>query len=266
MPVFSIIIPTYNSASTIKECLDSIFIQTFSDFEIILMDGISGDTTLDIARSYNDDRLKIFSEKDKGVYDAMNKAIDKSSGSWLHFLGSDDTLYDEDVLKNIYGFIHNNSSDIVYGNAYFIGRKYFHDGEFSRLKLATEKNICHQALFYNKSVFARLGNYNLDFPINADWDFNLRCFATPDLKITFIDLPIVNYNDMSGLSDSHLVDTNFQAFSVIKLSYEVKRLKGIINQREEYIKHIESSNSYLLGKFLLSPLRLVKKIIQSIKK
>ena len=86
----SIIIPTFNSANTLRRALDSIIGQTLNDLEVLIMDGVSTDQTLDIAKTYNDNRIRIFSEPDNGVYDAMNKGIDKASGEWLYFLGSDD--------------------------------------------------------------------------------------------------------------------------------------------------------------------------------
>ncbi len=76
----SIIIPTYNSAKTIKRCLDSIVAQTYKDYEVLVMDGVSKDGTLEIARSYSDSHIRIYSEPDKGIYDAKNKGIHKSKG------------------------------------------------------------------------------------------------------------------------------------------------------------------------------------------
>src|SRR4249920_3431468 len=100
-PFFSIIIPTYNSESSLNKTLDSILSQTFTDFEIILTDGVSKDDTIAIAESYNDSRLKIHSEPDKGVYDAMNKGMSLATGKWLYFIGSDDYLYNDEVLQTI---------------------------------------------------------------------------------------------------------------------------------------------------------------------
>lgn len=101
----SIIIPTYNSASVLPRALDSIICQTFTNWEVLIMDGISTDDTLKMAQSYNDSRIRIYSEPDNGIYDAMNKGINKANGEWLYFLGSDDCLFSKDVLSNI--FNHN---------------------------------------------------------------------------------------------------------------------------------------------------------------
>lgn len=262
MPLFSIIIPVYNSSITIKNCIDSIVKQTFSDYEVLIFDNLSTDNSLNIIHSYKDDRIIIHSEKDSGVYDAMNKGIDEARGEWLYFLGSDDVLYDENVLSNVLTHIQSAEWDVVYGDAYFIGRKYFHAGEFSRQRLNNELNICHQAIFYKKSVFDRLGYYNLNFPINADWDFNLRCFSTPDLKIKYIDLPIVEYNDISGLSDSGQKDINFHEISGAASNRVINDLRSELERQKEYINRLEGSKTFRVGKVIMFPFRLLKRFFE----
>ena len=90
MPRLSIINPTFNSAKTLSRCLDSVISQSFTDWEVLMMDGVSNDDTIKIASSYQDSRIRIYSEPDKGIYDAMNKGIDKAHGEWLYFIDSDD--------------------------------------------------------------------------------------------------------------------------------------------------------------------------------
>jgi len=97
-PFFSIIIPTYNSSATISVALNSIIKQSYQNFEVIIVDGLSNDNTISIISQFQDDRIKIFSEKDKGVYDAMNKGINYANGKWIYFMGSDDYFYDNTIL------------------------------------------------------------------------------------------------------------------------------------------------------------------------
>src|ERR1700722_16529958 len=99
--LLSIIIPTYNSQNTILTALQSIVKQSFDDFEIIIVDGLSNDDTVTIVKNFQDDRIKIISELDNGIYDAMNKGIDRAKGDWLYFLGSDDRLYNDTVLEDV---------------------------------------------------------------------------------------------------------------------------------------------------------------------
>lgn len=199
---FSIIIPTYNSEKVISICLESIKNQTFNDYEILVMDGFSSDRTIEIASSFaiEDKRIKWVSEKDSGVYDAMNKGIKMAKGEWIYFLGADDYLVDENVLAQVSAFILENSNDdIVYGSvtSSYLGEKY--DGAFDALKL-TRKNLCHQAIFYKANVFNLLGPYNLKYKVNADWEFNLRCFFHPKINTKYIDM-IIAYFSGGGLSD-----------------------------------------------------------------
>ena len=199
LPFFSIIIPTYNSEKTLKKCLTSVVNQSFIDYEVLIIDGLSTDNTLKIVENFNDSRIKNFSEADEGIYDAMNKGIKLAQGEWLYFSGSDDELYDDKVLYDIAVFIQrNNQLSFVYGNTIFTKNQNVYDGEFDRLKFYL-KNICHQAIFYKKELFKIIGLFNLQYKILADWDFNTRCFFYRGLQIKYIDRIIANY-DESGIS------------------------------------------------------------------
>jgi glycosyltransferase involved in cell wall biosynthesis len=247
MPTFSIILPTYNSAETIAECIDSVLAQTFKDYEVLVMDGLSTDETLNIIQGYKDERIKIYSAKDEGVYDAMNKGIGLANGEWLYFLGSDDTLYNEAVFLKVHEAIEENDSDIIYGNSYFTCLQIFHGKHFNRRDLSRKDNICHQSIFYHKNVFKRLGRYNLNFPVYADWDFNIRCFSTPDLRIKYIDVTIARYNDATGVSSSGW-DLNYARVSAF----------GVLYEKESVLE----SKEYKLGSFLLYPIRKLQKLFR----
>lgn len=231
MPLISIIIPTYNSEKTISESIKSILEQSFDNYEILIMDGISDDHTLNIIKEFNDPRIRIFSEKDSGVYDAMNKGIEKAEGKWLYFLGSDDTLYDKETLKDIEPFLGNH--DLVYGKAYFTFRKIIHGKEYDRVYLQKIDNICHQAIFYNKNLFIRLGKFNTSFKIWADWDFNIRCFSLPEIQIKYLDILICNFNDQGGVSSQTPIDRDFMELLPLthKENYIINNFK---NHSKEY--------------------------------
>ena len=200
--VFSIIIPTYNSGNTIVNALNSIYSQSFTQLEIIIIDGLSTDNTIEVVKTFaaKDNRIKWISEKDSGVYDAMNKGVDLADGQWLYFLGSDDTLYDTNVLHKVYNIINSDQDhfEILYGNVMSRALGTSYDGEFSRKKIL-EKNICHQAIFYKNTVFKEVGYYNVKYKIAADYEFNMRCFFNNRLKIKYADLIIAHYFD-AGLS------------------------------------------------------------------
>jgi glycosyltransferase involved in cell wall biosynthesis len=206
MPFFSIIIPTYNSDATLSNSLDSIICQKFNDFEILIMDGLSTDNTLKTVEEYNDSRIRIYSEKDKGIYDAMNKGILQARGEWLYFMGSDDELYDENVLFDIAAFIKSyDKLEFIYGNVVLKKHGTIYDGKFDRIKLYFT-NICHQAVLYKKTMFQTIGLYNLYYVALADWDLNMRCFLHPNITIQYVDRIIANYNDLTGFSRTYGAD------------------------------------------------------------
>jgi len=211
-PFFSIIIPTYNSSATLKACIDSILNQSFSDYEIVVIDNESQDETINILNAYSDKRIKIHIGKDKGIYDAMNKGVSLASGDWLYFIGSDDVLYNKFVLKEIHQKCRYTKCKMVYGNAEFVAnskewqgkleKKY--DGYFDLEKLM-DKNICHQAIFYNKSLFLKMGNFNPEYIVCSDYDFNLRCFAS--YRAEYIDIMVAKFT--VGNSSTILKDVKF---------------------------------------------------------
>ena len=211
----SIIIPTYNSASLLKDALSSVLSQTFKDFEVLVMDGGSKDDTVKVARSFDDSRIKVFSEPDRGVYDAMNKGIAKASGEWLYFLGSDDRLYDDMVLEKVFS-AEEKGIDILYGYAEAESIENEQQGKWSVDKM--EKNICHQAIFYSKRFFAKFGGYNLKYRIYADWDVNLRWLLSPSIKKKYIDIPIASYSP-GGLSYNRVDEVFMKDFNKNILRY-----------------------------------------------
>ncbi len=201
-PVVSIIIPTFNSESTLRRCLQSVAVQEFRDFEVLIMDGLSTDRTLDIANQFLGliPSMVIRSEKDRGIYDAMNKGITSSSGEWLYFLGSDDELYDPLVLKLIFGAGVLRNSVMLYGKALIVP-----DNNITRINISIDElmmfNICHQTIFYSKDIFRRF-RFNTKYKILADWDLNLRVFATYHQNlISCVDLIICTFSNQGTSSN-----------------------------------------------------------------
>lgn len=212
--VFSIIVPTFNAAATLRACLDSIISQTYGELEVVLVDGGSTDETLDIANTFGTklgSRMVIHSGPDDGPYDAMNRGIGMASGAWLLFLGADDTLYELDTLARVAAFIDDHEpSDLVYGDVIMLSTGIRHAGAFDLDRLQFETNMCHQSIFYRRELFAGIGPYNLRYRIWADWDFNIRCFSNPALMTRYMDIVVARYNDMTGLSMRELTDREFR--------------------------------------------------------
>jgi glycosyltransferase involved in cell wall biosynthesis len=203
-PMFSIIVPTLNVAVVLPALLNSVVGQTCGDFELIVVDGGSTDTTLDVANSFASKlgtRLVIHSGVDQGVYDAMNRGVGMAKGAWLLFLGADDTLYETDTLARVATFIgEHDPSDLVYGDVLLRSTSSRYAGAFDLDRLLFDTNMGHQSIFYRREVFDGIGPYNLRYPVCADWDFNIRCFSNPALVTRYMGIVIAHYNDMTGIS------------------------------------------------------------------
>jgi len=199
LPLVSIITATFNAEKDLDQCIHSVLGQKYDNIEFIIIDGASTDTTLDIIKKYDDQIDYWISEKDRGVYDALNKGINVAKGEWLYFLGADDRLADDKVLQNI--FSKPRESKLLYGNVRWGDTGRIYDGEFSRLKLF-RLNICQQAIFYHRDLFTSLGRFNLRYNVKADWVFNMKAFAAKDVKPCFIDIIVADYNNKGMSSDA----------------------------------------------------------------
>ena len=193
----SIITVIFNAAKTVEQTIKSVLSQTYENWEFIIVDGGSTDGTLDILKKYNSPKILWKSEPDKGIYDAMNKGIQKASGDWIYFLGGDDTFFDNRVLENIFLNKHY-KSDFLYGDVYDKRLNRNYDGEFNKSKLL-KKNICHQGIFFKNEIFNVLGNYNIRYRLFADWEFNLRCFSNDEVRKEYVNAVVANYSE-GGLS------------------------------------------------------------------
>jgi len=200
----SVIVPCLNADATIANCINSILSEEYNNIEIIVVDGLSTDKTMNIVNSLIVDvDHKIISEKDDGIYDAVNKGIDMASGDYLIVLGADDVFYNNQVLNRVF-LLDFKYADLIYGNVIFKSTNTKYDGKFNIIKLMT-KNICHQAIFYHKSVHEKLGKYDTKYKTLGDMLFNIRCFESGDITIRYIDDIISIYND-KGYSSKN-VDT-----------------------------------------------------------
>lgn len=208
--LFSIITPTYNSGSKIEKTINSVLTQDKDLFDFHIIDGASTDDTLRTIEKYGA-KIKLVSERDKGVYDAMNKGIDLASGKYLYFLGAGDTLR-ANVLRKIEKLMPDEPLTFVYGNVYWVDEAIIYSGEFDKLRLRTH-NICHQAIFYERTVFHLMGKFELRFKVLADYVFNIKCFGEEQIHKRYIDYVIANFEG-GGLSakqkDVHLLNEHAQ--------------------------------------------------------
>lgn len=207
-PLFSIIVPTFNAGAHIADCLASLCGQTLGDLEVLVMDGASKDDTVEVVRrlAAADPRIQLHSAPDRGIYDAMNKGVARSRGTWLMFMGADDTFYTPDVLERLRPSL-TDDLDLVYGDEFSVRLQARTGGPYTVERLMAE-TIRHQAMFFRRSFFQRMGEFDLRFRIAADWDMNLRCFAA-GARTRHVDLIISRFSG-SGIS-SREIDHAFEA-------------------------------------------------------
>ena len=183
------------------------------------MDGNSTDKSTELVRAYKSDKIRLYSEPDKGIYDAMNKGIDRSSGEWLLFLGSDDYLYGKEVLADVMKYL-TDEYDIVYGEVES-NLPERNKGEWSLEFL--DANRCHQAIFYKRSFFGKSLRYNLKYTVLADFDMNLRWFLNKRYKHRYVPIVISHYSD-GGYSSYTKDEAFYKDFGLNKLKYDYRVL------------------------------------------
>ncbi len=190
----SIIIVTLNAGQTLQACLNSVFEQEHPDIELIVIDGQSTDNTLDIIKSNAPHIHYWVSERDNGIYDAMNKAIRHTTGNWIYYLGADDVLL-SDFSKLAAELKDSNA--IYYSRVICSGIPTFPVSAYAFVKIG----ICHQAMIYPRAVFDSR-RFNERYPISADFAFNMALFNSKAYHFCFKDYLIAKFND-TGVSSTH---------------------------------------------------------------
>jgi len=208
-PLFSIITPSYNACAKLGDSFDSVMGQMQGLFDYWIIDGASSDGTEEWLGSQKAPGFHWISEKDSGVYDAMNKGIGLSNGRFLLFLGAGDRLI-PGSLQQMADFIEQSPSQLprfIYGDVRDLQTgQPFTAGRYSKIRICHE-NICHQGIFHERSVFDLLGRYELRYPIMSDWAFNLRCFGDP--RIAKLHYPKMIADFEGGGLCSHTPDMPF---------------------------------------------------------
>ena len=171
-PLFSIVTVVRNAVGTIENCIESVKSQSFSDFEYIVIDGLSDDGTSEIISAHQSAIDTYVREKDAGIYDAMNKAIAMCRGRYIGIINADDAYF-EDTLRNVQKVITEfPNAQIVYGGVQILA-----DGGGSLLVDHSNLDrtmIAHPSCFVSAEAYRRFGTFNADFTIAADYDFMLR--------------------------------------------------------------------------------------------
>lgn len=212
-PLISVVIPTYNAAQVIQKCLDGLIRQSSKCFEVIVKDAVSNDGTLELVNAYSEkfSFIRMVSEKDMGIYDAMNKSLAYASGQYIYFLGSDDFLVDEFVMQRLEQAIRKYpTADLIYGDVLSkdLGRKTggVYGGVFDEIRILRQ-NICHQAILYKNELFKN-EKYHIAYKYYADYAFNLKHILDSKVVKQYVPVLIANFSE-GGFSGSTLGDEAF---------------------------------------------------------
>ena len=194
----SIITIVYNNVNTIASCIESVQGQTYDDIEHIVIDGKSNDGTIDIIRKFEKNIDVFVSEKDNGLYDALNKGIKKSTGDIIGILHSDDMFYSPQTISNVVNRMENINADLLYGNGVYVERantgnikRVYASKPFKKRYLKYGWIPLHTTIFVKSEVFDKYGMYDEGYSIASDYDISLRWFLNPAIKKTFLNEFIV---------------------------------------------------------------------------
>ena len=203
-PKLSIIIATYNSAKTLEKCLYSIESQKFKDIEVIVIDGLSSDKTVEIISQYP--RLISYwhSKKDRGIYDAWNQGIDKARGEYICFIGSDDYFLNSDSVSKIISLTIEDQYDIITSQGVFLSNErppHIIGRKWNYKSIARRMTVCHPGLLHHRSIFEKHGKFDENLKIVGDYEFLLRLPKT--IKTIHLNEATVCISD-GGISRSKL--------------------------------------------------------------
>jgi glycosyltransferase involved in cell wall biosynthesis len=202
----SVITASYNSQATIGATIESFLVQNHPEKEMWVIDGASRDATVKIVESFGSSAIRIVSEADKGVYDAMNKGLRLFEGDIVGFLNSDDTFHEPTVLQTIATAMED--ADIVYGDLNMVSDhrskklvRVWRGGKFRSRSFQLGWVPPHPTFYMRREVARKVGEYDLSYVTTADYDYMLRALALNDFRVQYVPRVIADFQ-MGGISTS----------------------------------------------------------------
>jgi len=198
----SIITPVFNSAGTVEGTIKSVLSQTYSNTECVIIDGGSKDGSLEIIEKYKDKISKIVSEKDNGLYDAMNKGVKLASGDIIGILNSDDVYYDNQVLETVAKEMQKSNADVCWGDLLYTKKddlnkmtRVWKSSEYRRGLFKKGWHPPHPTFFVRRSVYEKYGAFRADLKLAADYELMLRFLEKEKVSSIYIPKILVKMRE-----------------------------------------------------------------------
>ncbi len=245
----SIITITYNSEETLEDTIKSVVSQSYKNIEYIIIDGGSTDGTMDIVNKYKEFISIIVSEPDKGIYDAMNKGVNKATGNLVGILNSDDFYTNDNVLQNIASRIGTN--DGIYADLVYVDRvntdkiiRYWKSKEYKEGSFLKGWMPPHPTFFIRKEIYNKYGTYNLSLKSAADYELMLRLIHKEKISITYLP-EIITKMRVGGQSNASL-SNRLKANKEDRMAWDINNINPKFYSL--YLKPIRK-----IGQFLKKP-------------
>ena len=224
-PLISVITVVFNGAETIRDTIVSVLTQSYDNVEYIVIDGGSNDGTIEILRQYEHVIDYWLSEKDRGIYDAMNKGIALSTGMYIGLLNSDDFLAGPRVLQDIVLAFEKNQTDTVFSCLNIVNRSM--DKVLRRYRIAFFRPYLmrvgivppHPTLYCKQEVYKKVGKYKIDYRVSADFEMMVRMFVIEKISWFFLDETTVNMR-AGGVSNNGLAGQVHQNLEIVRACKE----------------------------------------------
>jgi glycosyltransferase involved in cell wall biosynthesis len=226
----SIITVTYNSEAFLEQTIRSVTEQTYPNIEYIIIDGASSDNTLSIIAKYKNKIQHLLSEKDNGIYDALNKGIKMATGDVIGILHSDDFFTSNTVIEKVVAKITNEKSDALYADLYYVDKnktdkitRKWHSGLYSHRAFVNGWMPPHPTFFVKKELYQKFGAFNLSFKTSADYELMLRFIHKHQIKLAYLNEFIIKMRvgGQSNVSVNNRVVANLED----RKAWEVNGLK-----------------------------------------
>ncbi len=223
----SIITTVFNNKETIEDTIKSVLSQRYPNIEYIVIDGGSTDGTVDIISKYKDRISKFVSEKDRGIYDGLNKGIKMAGGEIIGILHSDDVYADNKVIEKVVTEMTGRNLDVCWGDLVYVSRnnqekviRYWKSSEYKEGKFKRGWMPPHPTLFIKRYIYERYGRFNLDFPIAADYELILRFLEKCKVKSCYIPQTLVKMRigGESNKNIKNIIKANIECYRAWKIN------------------------------------------------